>query len=140
MRAQKAALIVASVVTGLFLVAVVAVLMGQWGEFSRPAGQPRVAQDGAGNQKFQIAPVPHMQMVNTVYRPMDNSQVPQSPVALAPTKDIKISGPHAHGNLAIFLVHGPDTIKNPRIMTLQEAVEQNLAVVHDQGTVRVENR
>lgn len=140
MRAQKIALVVASVVTGLFLTAVGAVLIGQMVDFSRPANQPRVAQDNAENQIVQFAPIPNLQMVNPIERPVDNVQVPQNPVALAPAKEIKISGPHAHGNLAIFLVHGPDTIKNPRIMTLQEAVEQNLAVVHDRGSVVVENR
>ena len=47
-----------------------------------------------------------------------------------------LSGPYTHGNLAIFLVHGPDQIASDReMLTLQEALEQKLVVVHETGTV-----
>ena len=46
------------------------------------------------------------------------------------TEDAKVSGPYTHGNLALFLIHGPD-LMDGKLVTLQEALEQNLAVVHD---------
>jgi hypothetical protein len=42
-----------------------------------------------------------------------------------------ISGPYAHDNLTIFLLHGQDTLSGKPLLTLQEALEQKVAVVHE---------
>jgi hypothetical protein len=54
-----------------------------------------------------------------------------------------LSGPYTHGNLTVFLIHGPDRIKNREFLTLQEAMEKKLVVVHETENVNelaVENK
>lgn len=46
-----------------------------------------------------------------------------------------ISGPFTHENLSIFLLHGPDTLPAKPLLTLQEALEQKKAIVHETGEV-----
>jgi hypothetical protein len=48
---------------------------------------------------------------------------------------LRLSGPYVSGNLAVFLVHGPDRLAGGRLLSLQEALEQNLIVVHETGVV-----
>lgn len=43
----------------------------------------------------------------------------------------KISGPYTHENLTIFLIHGKDTISGKKFLTLQEAMEQKVVIVHE---------
>src|SRR6266851_2883185 len=53
-----------------------------------------------------------------------------------------ISGPFTHDNLTIFLLHGRDTLSGKPLLTLQEALEQKKAVVHetkDVNELSVEN-
>src|SRR5260221_4419547 len=45
-----------------------------------------------------------------------------------------VSGPCTHGNLTIFLLYGPD-MHPGQFATLQEALANNWAVVHETGTV-----
>jgi hypothetical protein len=47
----------------------------------------------------------------------------------------KLSGPYTHDNLTIFLVHGPDQLKDKVFLTLQEALEQKKIVVHETASV-----
>ncbi len=47
----------------------------------------------------------------------------------------KISGPYAHENLSIFLIHGHDKIKSKSFLTLQEAMGQKKVVVHETSNV-----
>jgi hypothetical protein len=49
--------------------------------------------------------------------------------------DYKLSGPYTHDNLTVFLVHGPDQIEGKNYLTLQEALEQHAAIVHETGNV-----
>src|SRR5258708_38940285 len=51
------------------------------------------------------------------------------------TADLKLSGPYPHGNLSVFLVHGPDRLAGKNFMTLQEALEAKKAVVYETGNV-----
>src|SRR5262245_53941137 len=54
----------------------------------------------------------------------------------------KLSGPYTHDNLTIFLIHGPDQLKDKVFLTLQEALDQKKAVVHETknvGELSVEN-
>ena len=49
---------------------------------------------------------------------------------------IKVSGPFSHANLSIFLLHGKDTMPaGHSLLTLQEALEQKKAVVHETSNV-----
>src|SRR6266436_2633958 len=52
-----------------------------------------------------------------------------------PVVEFAISGPFQHENLTIFLIHGKDRIKGATILTLQEALEQRKAIVHETGSV-----
>ena len=49
--------------------------------------------------------------------------------------DYAISGPFTHENLTIYLVRGADRLKDKRYLTLQEAMEKKLVVVHETGSV-----
>jgi hypothetical protein len=45
--------------------------------------------------------------------------------------DYKISGPYTQGNLTIFLIHGQDTISGQNFLTLSEALDRKVVVVHE---------
>src|SRR5439155_26916236 len=45
------------------------------------------------------------------------------------------SGPFTHANLTVFLLHGPDAVAGQKLLTLQEALEQKKAVVHETSQV-----
>ncbi|VTR99285.1 Hypothetical conserved protein OS=uncultured planctomycete GN=HGMM_F07G10C29 PE=4 SV=1 [Gemmata massiliana] len=54
-----------------------------------------------------------------------------------------VAAPLAYGNLCVYFVYGPDAVSGAKVLTLQEALERELAVVHETGTVNtlaVENR
>src|SRR5262245_34273204 len=58
-------------------------------------------------------------------------------------KNWKLSGPYNAGNLSLFLVHGPDAIKHKKVITLQEAMDKKVVVVHETSEVNllsVENK
>lgn len=46
-----------------------------------------------------------------------------------------LTGPFVHDNLAVFLIHGADRLKNRTYLTLQEALEQKAVIVHETGNV-----
>jgi hypothetical protein len=52
-----------------------------------------------------------------------------------PAADYTLSGPFTHDNLTIFLFHGKDTLSGKPLLTLQEALEQKKAVVHETAQV-----
>jgi hypothetical protein len=56
-----------------------------------------------------------------------------SPIAQA--GDYRFSGPYHHANLTIFLIHGSEQLPGANYLTLQEALEQKKAVVHETGSV-----
>jgi hypothetical protein len=45
--------------------------------------------------------------------------------------DYKISGPYTHENLTIFLIHGKNTLSGKKFLTLQEAMQQKVVIVHE---------
>ena len=45
--------------------------------------------------------------------------------------DYRLSGPYTHRNLAIFLVHGKNSIKGKSFLTLQEALVQKKVVIYE---------
>src|SRR5262249_12728330 len=65
-----------------------------------------------------------------------------TPTGPAPSVEC-ISGPYSHENLTIFLVQGTELLPNSDILTLQEALEQKVLVVHETSAVNeltVENQ
>jgi hypothetical protein len=52
-----------------------------------------------------------------------------------PAPKLRFSGPHTQDNLTIFLIHGPDRIQDKNLLTLDEALEKKLVVVHETGDV-----
>ena len=55
----------------------------------------------------------------------------------------QVSGPYAHKNLAVYLVHGRDRLTGWKFLTMAEAIEQRKLVVHETGNVQklmVENK
>jgi hypothetical protein len=71
--------------------------------------------------------------------PVAREQIKDIRGAVAGPKDVKVSGPFAHANLGIFLIHGPDKHQGRSFLTLHEALAAGQAVVHDRGMVVVEN-
>lgn len=56
--------------------------------------------------------------------------------------EYRVSGPHTHKNLTIFLIHGADTSANKDLITLQEAMEMKIFKVYeteDVNELMVEN-
>ena len=54
-----------------------------------------------------------------------------------------VAAPLAHENLCVYFVHGSDAVAGAPVLTLQEALDRGLAVVHETGdvnTLAVENR
>ena len=49
--------------------------------------------------------------------------------------DYVLTGPYAHGNLAVFLIHGADRLKDKTYLTLQEGMERKIVVVRETGNV-----
>ena len=47
------------------------------------------------------------------------------------SQNYKISGPYTYENLSIYLVHGKDTIDGKKFLTLQEAMEKKVVIVHE---------
>lgn len=46
-----------------------------------------------------------------------------------------ISGPFTHKNLAVYLIHGKDVLPGKKFLSLQEALQQKKAIVHETGSV-----
>jgi hypothetical protein len=62
---------------------------------------------------------------------------------MAPAADFRISGPYTHENLSIFLLHGDTGQAGSKLLTLQEAMDQQKVVVFETGQVNqlsIENR
>lgn len=54
---------------------------------------------------------------------------------VVPVSDYRLSGPKTHDNLAVFFVHGPETLDAKSFLTLQEALGQKKVMVHETGSV-----
>lgn len=62
------------------------------------------------------------------------AEPPPVPKAEAPTVQT-VSGPLTHANLTIFLLHGKDVMPGKTIITLQDALAQKKAIVHETSQV-----
>ena len=49
--------------------------------------------------------------------------------------DYVVSGPYTHSNLAVYLIHGQDRLEGKEFLTLEEALDRKLVVVHETGNV-----
>jgi hypothetical protein len=103
--------------------------------------KPRTVALGLGAAALALA----AWLALPLFRPQ--RQVPFSPSLergpVVPAADYRLSGPYAHANLTVFLVHGPVTLEDRPYLTLQEALEQQKVVVHETGSVgelAIENR
>jgi hypothetical protein len=93
--------------------------------------QPMPFDMGVVGQPAWVQPVAPVQVAR--------EQIKDVRGAVAGAKDVKVSGPFAHANLGIFLIHGPDKHKGRSFLTLHDALAGGQAVVHDRGNVVVEN-
>lgn len=49
--------------------------------------------------------------------------------------NVQVSGPYAHGNLTLFLVHGADQLQGKTFLTLDDALAQKKFVIHETQSV-----
>ena len=63
------------------------------------------------------------------------AEVSPTPATRPALADCKLSGPYTHGNLTVFLIHGPDKLKNREFLTLEEAMAKKVVVVHETSNV-----
>jgi len=71
-------------------------------------------------------------------QPVALAEVQRTRGAVLASTDYDISGPVTQGNLSVYLIKGPDTLKRQRVLSLQNAVTQNLAVIH--AGLTIDNR
>jgi hypothetical protein len=135
MKPQTIGLAVASIVTGLFLTSVGLVLA--WPLLTAPRQQGFKLGEDLVRGPILVQP----DMLAPNEQPLPQDELPKARGAVVPVKGYALSEPHTHGNLTIFLIHGKDTMKNQKMLTLQEALEQNIALVRDTGHVlTIDNR
>lgn len=86
----------------------------------------------------------HRQQVqSTGQRPGASSPLAGTTDPVVSPNDYRLTGPYAHENLTVYLIHGTDQPGERTILTLQEALEGGLAVVHETdrvGQLTIENR
>lgn len=61
----------------------------------------------------------------------------RSPRQTSAEPAVALSSGHAHDNLTVFILRGPDVLESKNILTLQEALERNLAIVHETSSVNM---
>lgn len=57
--------------------------------------------------------------------------IPDPPIHSRTGSTTRLSGPYTHKNLSVYLLHGDDVLKGKTPLTLEEALEQKLVVVHE---------
>ena len=151
MKPQNLAMIVVGSVVGFFTLAGLSVYVA-WKQFPAQANNRPFAGRPVWNRQMPIiVGKGHMPVIDQVEMPAPNMGGFAAPVAqnkvkeirgpLAGAGEIKVSGPHTHDNLSLFLIHGPDTMKGRQVVALHDALKNGQAVVHDTGVMlSVENR
>ncbi|MBI3406998.1 MAG: hypothetical protein HY040_01395 [Planctomycetes bacterium] len=93
-----------------------------------------IAQGAVANQ----APAPLIWDDLFQQMPVEKACTQQEAVTLrgpqVAAKEYTVSGPFTHANLSVYLIHGADTMKVQRVLTLEQGLTRNLAVVHETGT------
>jgi hypothetical protein len=115
--------------------------------FVQHVRRPRVAPV-LGGVAFAPAPAFQMQVPDDIFiapgmqpgQPITQEEL--NVVRCGPVKDSKfeVAAPVTHANLSVFFIHGPAAAAEPKVITLQDALNQGLATVHDQGMLSVDNR
>ncbi len=139
MNLRSAVLVLAGFVTAAFVAG--AGMVAVWPSLDGPRRPvPQVAQPQAPRGFFNFVDVANEPA--PIAQPVPITDLPAIRGAAVKTAEYSISGPHTHGNLTVFLIHGAETMKNTNILTLQEAIEQNVAVVHEtgMGNLFIDNR
>ncbi len=60
--------------------------------------------------------------------------LPPEPVDL-PQRSQNLSGPYSHKNLTVYMVHGENRLNGSTPLTLEEAMERKLVIVHETSSV-----
>ena len=141
MRPRNIALLTAAVVVALMVQLVFVVA------FVQHVRRPRVAP-AAGGFAFAPAPAFPMQAPDEMFiapgmqpgQPITQEEL--QVVRCGPAKKAKfeVAAPVTHANLSVFFIHGPAAAAESKVITLQDALNQGLATVHDQGMLSVDNR
>jgi hypothetical protein len=71
-------------------------------------------------------------LVGLWYAAGGSNPLPATRAADAPPR---VAAPLTHANLSVYLVFGPDAVPEAKLMSLQEALASELAVVHETGNV-----
>lgn len=146
MKAQNVVVGVAGVLTGLFLAAVGVVLVWPHMQARQEPRQAEFVLNVNNVNPGEIEafpgefPEPPGFPVAENPQPLPAEQVDRVRGHAVPSKEYTISGPHTSGNLSVFLIHGPDAMKKTTVVTLQEALANGTATVHDLGQLRIDNR
>ena len=61
----------------------------------------------------------------------NNPSQPDALVSATTSKGLSLSGPFTHENLSVFLIHGEEAMNAKRFLTLEEAMRQKKAIVHE---------
>ena len=85
------------------------------------------------HQRIRLWPVITAALCGTALVLMQPLTTAQTPTAGA--ESYRFSGPYVHQNLTIHLIHGGDGLDAEQILTLDEALEQGMVVVHETGNV-----
>lgn len=117
-------------------------LLGIWlvmiWPFDRAISWKPVGGSTAQSQGHEFAMDPPLRgplMDPTLEGPFDEEALATLRGDVIKASDYELSGPYTHNNLAIFLIHGSDTLPGKTYLTLQEALEQKKVVVHETGNV-----
>jgi hypothetical protein len=81
----------------------------------------------AQGQKRQNSP----SLGSVLLHPQSPSRAGNDPAA----GEIKLTGPYTYKNLTVFLIHGSDTIKDLRLLSLAEALKERKLVILETGNV-----
>ena len=133
MRPQMIPVIVLAALAGLVVQGGTAVTMLGVSALSRPAA-PQFAFAGVQD----VIALPEMEEPIQPGQPVTPQDVQAARGRVVPVSEYTVSGPFTHRNLDVFLIHGPAMLEGPRVMTLQAALEQGLATVHE--GLAVDNR
>src|SRR5262245_46100334 len=143
MRSRNIAIVCGTIFAGLAIQGTFAMLLtrhliGARGQVAGArANNVFIMQGGGVVAMDEMVAAPGQQAAQPVAR----EELQQARGAATDTREYEFSGPFTHGNLTVFFIHGPDAMKEQRVITLQEAVAQNLATVHDTGfSLSVDNR
>ncbi len=69
------------------------------------------------------------------FSPVPTPPLPTPETYHLPGQQTRLSGPYTHKNLTIYLVNGPDALSGKSPLTLEEAMDRKIVVVHETGDV-----